>query len=106
MAPAPISCELMVDPWQRDQIGVAAGDEIGQRSAGEVRGRDPVADVAAGPRLALCLVETDRAVPIPRRADRSAPAVGDLGIAERREHLTQQRRAANPAPLRGGRTPA
>ena len=44
----------MADPGQPDQLGVAAEDQVAQRPAGEVRGADPVADVAAGPRRARC----------------------------------------------------
>ena len=54
-----------------------AGDQVGQRAAGEVRRRHAVADVAAGPRQPGRGVEADRGVPVAGDAERAAPAVRD-----------------------------
>ena len=58
-------------------VDVAAGDQVGERAAGEVGRRHAVADVAAGPGQAGRAVEPDRRVPVAGDAERAAPAVRD-----------------------------
>ena len=58
----------VVDPRQRHEVGVAPQDQIGKRAPGEVGGRHPVADVAAGPRLPVA-----RSMPTEQYQSRGAP---------------------------------
>ena len=79
----------MVDPRQPHEVGVGAGDQVGQSAPRQVGGRDAVADVAARPGVAARLVVADRREPVARNADAAAPGVGDLRVACRRKELLE-----------------
>src|SRR5512147_258349 len=65
-------------------------DQVRQCSTGQIRGRDAVADVAAGPCMTAGLVETDRAEPVAWCPDRATPSMRDAGVTEGGEHLAEQ----------------
>ena len=46
-------------PREPDQFGVLLGDQIGQRAAGKIRGRDAVPDVTSRPRQTGRSVQPD-----------------------------------------------
>ena len=67
----------VVHPRQPHELRVLAGDEVGERAAGQVGRAQAVTDVATGPRDAGRGVEGRGRVPVPGDAERPAPAVGD-----------------------------
>ena len=79
------------DPRQRDQIAVAAENQVGERRTRNVCGRDAVARVAAGRADAARAIEADTHAPVARRRQRPAPVVGDFGVGRGREGASQGR---------------
>ena len=80
----------VIRPRQRGQLGIATQYEVGQGAPGEVRRREPVADVPAREPDAGLRVVARGGVPVARDAERTAPAVGDARIADRREEVAQR----------------
>ncbi len=71
----------VADPRQVHERGVQTEREVGERAPGEVRGADTVAHVAAGRAEPGHRVQRHRRVPVPRDAERAAPAVRDRGCS-------------------------
>ena len=80
----------MADLREVRQRGLLPEHEVGQRPSGEVRRRDTVADVAAGPADPGLRVQPDGGVPVARDPERTTPASGDLGVGRVREEVEQR----------------
>src|ERR1022692_3578272 len=56
---------VVADPGQPGGLGVRTSDQIGQGTSGQVRGRQPVTDITAGPADPSGCVAADRGAPAP-----------------------------------------
>ena len=80
----------VADPRQAREVGVAAGDQVGERAPGEVRRRHPVADVAAG--HGEPVARSKRTAQRQSRGTPSGPPqwYGNVDVAERGEQLADR----------------
>ena len=81
----------MIHPWQSGEFGIGAGQEICEGATRQIGRAQTVADVAARARDPGHRVIARARVPVAGDPKRSAPAVRDGDVSDRREQLAQCR---------------